>query len=271
VVLPLYQPSEEAVTGICAATGVPLDGSNWELDVDRVAAAIRPNTKLVLTNFPNSPTGAVLDPTRLAALVSLCRRHGLWLVNDEVYRQTDASGGSDAAFMVADVYERGISINGLSKGFGLPGLRVGWAACRDLRLRDGIVCAKSRLSTCVTTTSEVLAHIALQAEMELVERARRIGTANRRRLEALTARRSDIFFVDRSKNLAFGFPRYIGPGSADAFAESLARDIGVLLLPAALWSSPLGSIRTDHLRVGLGHLRSAHGLELMESFSAVPV
>ena len=70
VVVPIYQPSERAVTSICAATCVVLeDRGNWRLDIGKIAAAVRPNTRLVLMNFPNSPTGALIDPASLAALV----------------------------------------------------------------------------------------------------------------------------------------------------------------------------------------------------------
>ncbi len=264
VLLPIYQPSEEAVTALCPTTGVPLEGPDWQPDLDRVAAAIRPNTRLVLANFPNSPTGAVLDPDRLAALVALCRRHGLWLVNDEVYQQTEEAADATARPTVADAYERGVSINGLSKGFGLPGLRVGWAASRDPGLRDGIVAAKSRLSTCLSGASEILAHVALQAEEEIVRRSRRIGAQNRQSLQGILARHADLFAHDPLPNHAFGFPRYRGPGHAEGFAERLAHEAGILLLPSTLWASSLSDGPTGHLRIGLGHARNGQDLARLD-------
>lgn len=266
VVLPIYQPSEQAVTTLCAATGVPLrreDG--WRLDVACVAAALRPTTRLVLTNFPNSPTGASIDPDTLAELVALCRHHGLWLVNDEVYRQTDADL-SDAPAMVADVYERGVSINGLSKGFGLPGLRVGWVACRDQNLLARTLRAKSMLSSCLASTSEVLAHIALRAEDAIVARIRAIGQANHRRLSALLARRPDLFAADGPDNLAFAFPRYLGRDGVEHFAARLIREAGILVMPSSIWQSPLAPMPGDHMRIALGHAKNEAALELLEDY-----
>ncbi|MFC6789622.1 aminotransferase class I/II-fold pyridoxal phosphate-dependent enzyme [Methylobacterium komagatae] len=149
VVLPIYQPSEEAVTALCTATGVALRATDgWCLDVGAVEAALRPQTKLVLMNMPNSPTGATLDAATMDDLVALCRRRGLWLVSDEVYRHTlDRSHGLGATPAVADLYERGISIDSLSKGYGLAGLRVGWIACRDRRLLAAALNAKNRMSS----------------------------------------------------------------------------------------------------------------------------
>ncbi|WP_375462606.1 pyridoxal phosphate-dependent aminotransferase [uncultured Methylobacterium sp.] len=264
VVLPIYQPSEQAVTGSCAASGVPLeDDGAWSLDIDRVAAAIRPNTRLVLTNFPNSPTGAAIDAARLGALVDLCRRHGLWLVNDEVYRQTDCGLSGDVP-TVADLYERGVSINGLSKGFGLPGLRVGWAVCRDSGLLARALGAKSVLSSCLSAPSEVLARVALRAEAQILARTRAIGQRNHAVLRALIARRPDLFEPEPTRNLAFAFPRLRGPEGADRFALRLARDADLLVLPAALWRSPLAPIPTDRLRIGLGHAACEAALATLE-------
>lgn len=268
VVLPIYQPSEQAVTGLCAATGVPLSCPGWQLDVDRVAAAIRPNTKLVLANFPNSPTGAVLDGQVLGDLVALCRQHGLWLVNDEVYAQSECDLARASVTPVVDAYELGISINGLSKGFGLPGLRVGWVVCREPAVLARALHTKSLLSSCVSSASEILAHVALRAERNITARTRDIGRQNHRHLQSVLAAFPALFGRDGSGTLAFGFPRYLGPDGADHFAARLIRDAGLMVLPSTLWHSPLGPVPADHVRIGLGHSRSAAALEALRDFVA---
>ena len=90
------------------------------------ALSARP-TRLVVCNLPHNPTGALLSHTEFEALVSLCRRHGCYLFVDEMYRGLE-HGGSQAQLPAAvDAYpERGISLGGLSKSYGLPGLRIGW-------------------------------------------------------------------------------------------------------------------------------------------------
>jgi aspartate/methionine/tyrosine aminotransferase len=268
VVVPIYQPSEAAVTGIAAATGVPLeegrDGA-WHLDVGRVAQAIRPETRLILMNVPNSPTGAVLDAETLQALVALCRRHGLWLVNDEVYRH----GETDPATRlppVVDLYERGVSIEAVSKSFGLPGLRTGWVAARDPALLARIQLAKSMLSSCLTGPGEVLAHIALQAGDRILARNRAIGRANRQAWQAFRQRHADYFDEDASAMAAFAFPRYRGAEGADRFVADLARRSGILLLPSSLWRSPLAEVPLDRFRIGLGRGGIAPALQAFEAY-----
>ncbi len=259
VVLPIYQPSEEAVTSLCAATGIPLrEEGGWRLDVGEVAAALRPETRLVLMNMPNSPTGATLDAETICDLVALCRRRGIWLIGDEVYRNTEPRGRAPA---IVDLYERGISIDSLSKGFGLAGLRVGWIGCHDRRLLAAALDAKNRMSSCLSSASEVLALVALGAEDRVLARSRAIGECSRARLEALIGRHPDLFEADDSRNLAFAFPRYLGGEGADRFAQDLARRAGILVLPSNLWRSRLGPVPADRLRIGLGRLGGVQALD----------
>ncbi|WP_428486176.1 pyridoxal phosphate-dependent aminotransferase [Rhodopila sp.] len=265
VVLPIYQPLEWAVTDRVGATGVRLEPESFRLDVARVAAAMKPETRLVLTNFPNSPTGAVLDPATQAALVALCRARGVWLVNDEVYRQTVSEPARQSP-PVADVYERGVSINALSKGFGLPGLRVGWAACHDRALLARIATAKAALSSCLAAPTELLAQIALREEALLTGRTRALGTANRQHLDRLLCRHAALFEADPPRNLAFAFPRYRGAEGAEAFAARLIAEAGTLLLPASLWRSPLAAIADDRLRISLGQPGVRAGLKAIDVY-----
>ena len=266
VVVPIYQPSERAVTSICAATGVPLeDRGAWLLDVDRVASALQGNTRLVLMNFPNSPTGASIDPAALAALVALCRRHGLWLVNDEVYGLVDLDPRLRSP-RLADIYERGVSINAVSKGFGLPGLRVGWVACQDRRFLAEVQLVKSMLSSCLAAPSEVLTHIALGAENRIVERNKAILGSNRELMELFLDRHLEAFEGQASANSAFVCPRYLGSDGADRFAVELAREAGVLLLPSGLWQSTLAETPGDRVRIGLGRVGVGAALQALSGY-----
>lgn len=268
VVLPIYQPSEEAVTARCAATGILLrEDEGWRLDIDSISEALRPNTKLVLMNVPNSPTGAVLDRDTLSALVDLCRSRGLWLVNDEVYQHTDPRGAARPP-SVADLYERGVSIDSLSKGFGLAGLRVGWIAARDRQLLAAALNTKNRMSSCLSATSEVLAHVALKAEDQVLGRSRAIGERSRQCLQALIDRHPDMLEADPSENLAFAFPRYRG-GNTDFFALGLARDADILVLPSTLWRSRLAPVPMDRLRIGLGRLGAPCAFDALDAHLGV--
>ncbi|NWE37767.1 aminotransferase class I/II-fold pyridoxal phosphate-dependent enzyme, partial [Pseudomonas gingeri] len=108
VITPNYQSAETIPLSLCEVSGVPLDpAQNWTLDIDAVAAAIRPNTKLISINFPHNPTGKILERERFDQLVALCRKHGIYLFSDEAYRLL---GLGEQLPAVADVYERGLSL-----------------------------------------------------------------------------------------------------------------------------------------------------------------
>ena len=266
LVLPCYQPSEMALTGLCETTGVALEAARgWELDLERVAAAIRPNTRLVLVNFPNNPTGKLLSAEAFAGLISLCCRHGLWLVNDEVYRLIDR----DARLRlpcVADVYERGVSIDAVSKSHGLPGLRVGWMACGDVGLRARVATLKQTASLCLAGPSEVLAEMALGAGAVMLARNRAIAAENLASVERFLADHAGLFSWDRPEGGVVGYVRYHGADGVEWFAERMAQQLGVLVLPASVWRSALLPLPEDHFRIGFGRRGSAACLSAL-SFS----
>ncbi len=96
----------------------------WEPDPDDVAKAIRPGTKLVVITNPNNPTGHVLTERSRADILARTQAVGAWLLSDEVYLGAELGGQTTKTFW--GEYERTIAVNGLSKAYGLPGLRIGW-------------------------------------------------------------------------------------------------------------------------------------------------
>lgn len=252
VITPNYQAAETVPLSLCAVTGVPLDPENgWRLDLDRVAAAIQPNTKLVSINFPHNPTGSIPDRATLDGLVNLCRRHGIWIFSDEVYRLL----GPDPARhlpQVADIYERGLSLNVLSKAYGLPGLRIGWIACQDAGVLSRMERMKHYLSICNSAPSEALGIIALRAADRIIGRNNALVRANLDVLDAFFADYPHLFDWTRSDGGCVGYPRWLGPGTVDAFCEDLVDKAGVLLLPSGIYHSDLGPVPADRFRIGFG-------------------
>jgi aspartate/methionine/tyrosine aminotransferase len=264
VVTPNYQSAETVPAGICGVTGVELDPTHgWSLDIDAVAGATRPNTKLVSINFPNNPTGKILERDRFEALIEFCRERGIWLFSDEVYRLIERDPALRLPAVV-DVYERGLSLGAVSKPYGLPGLRVGWIACRSAEAFQRIEQVRSYLSICNAAPSEVLAQIALKASGRLLA-----ATAASRQK---TSPRSPIFLL-RTANLfdwhlpdggVVGYPRYRGAEGVEAFCARLIEQHGVMLLPASVYRSELLPTPTDRFRIGFGRQDFVAGLAAME-------
>lgn len=263
VVTPNYQSHETLPVAICEATGVPLDPDDgWSLDIDRVAAAFRPNTKLVTINFPHNPTGAILDRDRYDALISLCRHHGVHILHDEIFHGLGPTGTDHLPF-IADEYELGLSLGVMSKSYGLPGLRVGWIASQDHDTLERMERLKHYLSICSSGPSERLAIIGLQHRDELLARNNAIIDHNLPLWDAFFGRYPDLFEWQRPQGSCMAFPRYLGDEGVDAFARSLVEESGVLVLPSTIYSSDLGPTPTDRFRIGAGRTGLDVGLHAM--------
>lgn len=265
VVTPNYQSHETLPLSICSATGVPLDPDDgWSLDIDRVAAAIQPNTRLVTINFPHNPTGAILSLDRYQALIELCRHHGLYILHDEIFNGLGPTGTKHLPF-IADEYERGLSLGVMSKSYGLPGLRIGWIACQDHAVLARMERMKHYLSICNSGPSERLALIALKNRDALLARNCAIVDENLPKWEAFFARHPELFDWQAPDGSCMAYPRYKGAEGVDAFARDLVEQAGVLVLPSTIYSSDLGPAPSDRFRIGLGRYGLDEGLAALEA------
>ncbi len=265
VVTPNYQSHETLPLAICEATGVPLDPDDgWSLDIDRVAQAIQPNTKLVTINFPHNPTGAILPLDRYQALIELCRLHGIYILHDEIFNGLGPTGTEHLPF-IADEYERGLSLNVMSKSYGLPGLRVGWIACADANIILKMERMKHYLSICNSAPSERLTKIALNHRDELFSRNCKLVDGNLEKWDAFFRRHPDLFNWQRPDGSCTAFPRYKGADGVDQFCRSLVEESGVLLLPGSIYQSELGATPVNRFRLGFGRKGLDEGLAAFES------
>lgn len=265
VVTPNYQSHESLPVTICEATGVPLDpNDNWSLDIDQISEAIKPNTRLVTINFPHNPTGAILPLDRYQALVTLCRHHGIYILHDEIFNGLGQTGTTHLPF-IADIYERGLSLNVMSKSFGLPGLRIGWIACQDQGLLSKMERLKHYLSICNSGPSERLALIALKNREKLLSRNCAIVDQNLPKWDAFFSRHTDLFDWRRPEGSCMGFPRYKGPEGVELFTQNLVEQSGVLFLPSTIYRSDLGHTPADRFRLGYGRKNMDEGLAAFEA------
>jgi aspartate/methionine/tyrosine aminotransferase len=255
VIVPNYQAAETLPLNICDVTGVPLDPEdNWSLDIDLVKRAIRPNTKLISINFPNNPTGAVLERRRFEDLIDLCRERGIYLFSDEVYRLVERDS-SIRLPQVADVYERGLSLNVMSKAYGLPGLRIGWIMTKDNDVLQKMERYKHYLSI-----------LALKVREQILEKNRRLVNSNGEKLDQFFSEFPEYFDWKRPDGGCVGYPRYKGPEGADQFCEDLVEKTGVLLLPPSIYHSELLETPKDRFRIGFGRKNIDKGLEVFHRY-----
>lgn len=249
VAWPAYQSLYEVARSIGAdVTLVPLNPADWSLDVDAVAAAMRPKTRIVVVNSPHSPTGAQLGADQLARLVSIAELHGAWLFSDEVYRFLEHSAPPLPPAVALS--PRALSLGVMSKAFGLAGLRIGWLATRDGRLRAKLAALKDYTTICSAAPSEVLSLLALRASDRVLARSRAIIAANLSLLDAFFAEHADRLSWTRPRAGSTCFPRLAG-GNVDDFASTLVQREGALILPASQFGYPGNNFRLGYGRVDM--------------------
>jgi aspartate/methionine/tyrosine aminotransferase len=265
VTVPNYQSMESVAIATGAdVDGLVLDGSDgWALDLDALEALLRPSTRVVAVNFPNNPTGARLDGATFTRLVELCDERGIRLFSDEVYRGLEAEPLPQAA----DLSSQALSLNVMSKAYGLPGLRIGWLACRDRALLERLERRKHYTTICNAVPSEHLAALAL-----------RNGEAIRARNRAIIAENVPVFeafFADRPvqweppQGGCVCFPRLTTGEPTSTFCRRLVEEAGVILLPADVFASQLGEVPADRFRLGAGRRDPGPALEALGRFMSI--
>jgi aspartate/methionine/tyrosine aminotransferase len=267
VTVPNYQSMETMPVTIAGnVTGVALRPENrWQLDLDDVRAALRPETKLIAVNFPNNPTGAIADREIFRDLGALCAERGIHLFSDEVYRglEVDAEKRLPQA---ADLFDKGISLNVMSKAYGLPGLRIGWIASRDHALLERMEKMKHYLSICNARPSEVRAGIALKARETIFARNRALCAENIGKLDSFFAEYPHLYEWTAPDGGCVAFARYRGADGVEEHCRRLVEEKGVLLLPASLYVSDLLPVPADRFRVGIGRKNIDAGLAAWREF-----
>jgi aspartate/methionine/tyrosine aminotransferase len=147
----------------------------WSLDVDRLADRVRPDTKLISVTYPHNPTGAVVSLETLTALVELADSSGATLIVDETYR--DLAYG-DRLPLAATLSPNVISMSSMSKSYGVPGLRIGWAVTGNAATFERLLAAKEQVVICGATLDEAIAARVLAARDRVLPEIR-ADVANR--------------------------------------------------------------------------------------------
>jgi aspartate/methionine/tyrosine aminotransferase len=239
----------------------PAGPGGWRLDVAALQRLVTARTRLIVVNFPHNPTGYLPSRDEWQAIVRIAEGAGAWLFSDEMYRGLEHEPASRLP-SGCEIYERAISLAGLSKVYGLPGLRTGWLALQDAGLRERIVGWKDYTTICASAPSERLARLALGAGERLAARSRGMVTDNLALAGPFFERWGHLFrwHPPRATSVALAGLR---SGSATAFCRQLVEASGVLLLPG----TGLGA-GDEYVRFGFGRLSFPEALSQLEAYLA---
>lgn len=245
---PGYQSLHEVARSIGCEVSywVPDETNGWRFDIRQLEEVLRDNTQLVVVNFPHNPTGSVPVKETFAALIGLVRQRNAYLLSDEMYRflEIDRETTLPAG---CEMYDRAISLSGLSKAYGLPGLRIGWLACRENRILNHITALKDYTTICNSAPSEILAIMALRNRSAIIDDQRLRLQQNTAILESFIGDYEDCFQWNLPKGGSICFPRWLLPQSTFELCEALVSEVGIMLVPSQLFQ-----FGDRHIRIGFG-------------------
>ncbi len=264
VMTPCYQSLKEVARSIGSEVlewRLEETRAGWRLDLAALEELLREGTRLLVTNAPHNPTG--LQPTaedwrRIRELVV---ERGVRWFSDEMYRGLEPDPEL-ALPPAATILPDALSLWGMSKSFGLPGLRIGWLVSRDAALLARIEGLKDYTSICSNAPGELLARIALAASEPILARNRERITANEERMEAFARRHPAELVWLRPRAGPVGLARLLQE-SAGEHADRIRVDGGALLVPATLFD-----LEDRFVRVGLGRASFPRALERWEAVMA---
>ena len=221
-------------------------GFDWRLDIDSLKAAVTKDTGVIVVTNPNNPTGSILTESEMDAIVDIADSVGAWLVVDEIYRGAEPSGPMTPTFVGR--YGKLVITGGLSKAFGLPGLRTGWIVASPDVIQN--LCQYHDYMTLTPSyISDYLADAVMREpkRTEVLERTRSIIRKNLPPVEEWIQSHSDIFDYCRPQAGAICTVRSnLSIDTTDLF-EKFLHEQSVLITPGQHFG--IG----NYIRIGCGY------------------
>lgn len=256
----LLQPGDEVVVMLPNYMQIPLlargwgaeekawwlrEPAQWAPDLGELERLVTPQTKAIFVCNPNNPTGAVLSTEAMNAICAAAARVNAWVVADEVYRGAELDGRLTPSFWGRS--QRVIVATGLSKAYGLPGLRVGWILAPHDTI-EMLWAYHDYTTIAPNVLSDRLARVALtpKAYQRLATRARLILSENLAIVTRWAAALGDLISWVPPKAGAVAFFRYRPAINSTELVTRLRKEYDVLVVPG------------DHFKLD-GHIRIGYG------------
>jgi aspartate/methionine/tyrosine aminotransferase len=207
------------------------DGTlGWRMDLDGLASLVSARTKLIVICNPNNPTGARFNSEDLDRIAALAARHGAWILADEIYRGAERDGRETPTMWGRS--DRVVVTSGLSKAYGLPGLRIGWVVGPP-SLIASLWSYHDYTTISPGALSDVLARHALDPARRgtILARTRRILNENFPLIEGWLAAHGSLFTYAPPDAGAIVYVQYHHAINSTALVQRLRQEKSVLIVP----------------------------------------
>ena len=221
------------------------DGARWRIDADALERAVSPRTRLIIICNPNNPTGARFEATDLDRIAAVAARHGSWVLADEIYRGAELDGRETATMWGR--HDRVIVTSGLSKAYGLPGLRIGWVVGPPA-LAASLWASHDYTTIAPGALSDALARRALEPARRtaILSRTRRILNQNFPIIASWLDEHGGLFSYAPPDAGAIVYPRYHHAINSTELVTRLRQEKSVLIVPGDHFGMD------GYLRIGFG-------------------
>jgi aspartate/methionine/tyrosine aminotransferase len=268
----LEMPAWMQVDTVCEGLGCTIkhwelrQENKWKPNLDDLKRLITNKTKLIYINHPNNPTGSILTAAEMDELCAVARKHGIYVLSDEIYRGLEWDGPMSPS--VVNHYERGISAASVTKLLGMSGLRLGWMVTKDKALYDRCFPIHRYAVQVTNVLAERIGAYVLEPTKftEILESGKQVG---RRNLEMLRRwiERSKVFSWVPSGGGYICFPRFDLPIDSWELCRRLITEepYRVYLVPGVCYAPSYD----NHIRIGFGVSPQTmeKALELVDQFT----
>ncbi len=249
--LVLLQPNYQQLWGLAKTWGVkvkPLrlrEDLGWQFDPEELKKLVTKKTRAIQVCNPNNPTGAIMADAQRRALIDAANDAGAWLLSDEVYQGAEREGPETKSLWAG--YEKTIVTNGLSKAYGLPGLRIGWLV-GPTNLVTELMGYHDYLTLTPTMVSDRLARLVLakRKRQDVLGRTRSILRKNYPALRDWLEDHGTLFAHRPPAAGAICWIRYALQMNSTELVERLRREKSVLLVPGDMFGTD------GYVRIGIG-------------------
>lgn len=261
VTSPAYQSLYEICHALkCKVSHWRLNPNNqWELDLDFLKRNITKKTKLIVVNFPHNPTGYLPSKKQFMDIVNIANDHNLFLFSDEMYWLLEHS--SERLPSACEVYEKAVTLFGLSKTFSLPGLRIGWLVTRNSSLAQKFTSFKDYTTICSSAPSEILAVMALKLRKKIITNNLKIIKNNIKIADEFFSKHINLFSWIKPSAGSVAFPKLKSKMSIEEFCYDIIKKKSLTILPGTIFEFP-----GNHFRIGLGRKNLPECLKILEEY-----
>jgi aspartate/methionine/tyrosine aminotransferase len=224
-----------------------LDADNaWQLDIDSLREAVTPNTKVIAVCNPNNPTGRAMTEAEINTVIEVADSVGAWIIADEVYAGAERLTDEPTRSLYGR-YEKVVAIGSLSKAYGLPGLRIGWAV-GPVDVLESMWYRHDYAAITTSMLANQLGTLALQPDnrAKLLARTRGYIRDGYPVLERWLKKHHNLFTVTPPDAAAIAIVRYNLDVNSLDLADRIREDKSVLIVPGDHFHLP------QHLRISFG-------------------